>query len=190
MNFASDNIVGASAPVHGGLDAAPMRGAMPAYGNDELTARVKAPLRRDLRTRSRCLSGRRPARPPMRSRWRQPFRPGACASATGRPMSSTTNAARRNSSCMGQSSSGLPGVGGKIAPGGRGGLPRQPAQGRQADAAEGAVDLAGHRMRHGLFARRNRSARRGVPRSTGSPSTWTGRVSPTRSCRSAVRPPT
>ena len=41
MNFASDNIVGASAPVMEALMKA-NAGAMPAYGNDELTARIKA----------------------------------------------------------------------------------------------------------------------------------------------------
>jgi threonine aldolase len=41
MNFASDNIVGASAPVMQALMQA-NAGAMPAYGNDELTARIKA----------------------------------------------------------------------------------------------------------------------------------------------------
>ena len=41
MNFASDNIVGASAPVMQALMRA-NAGAMPAYGNDPLTAAVKA----------------------------------------------------------------------------------------------------------------------------------------------------
>jgi threonine aldolase len=41
MNFASDNIVGASAPVMEALMQA-NAGAMPAYGNDQLTARIKA----------------------------------------------------------------------------------------------------------------------------------------------------
>jgi threonine aldolase len=40
MNFASDNIVGASAPVMQALVQA-NAGAMPAYGNDELTAGIK-----------------------------------------------------------------------------------------------------------------------------------------------------
>jgi len=41
MNFASDNIVGASAPVMEALVRA-NAGALPAYGNDEITKRVKA----------------------------------------------------------------------------------------------------------------------------------------------------
>jgi threonine aldolase len=41
MNFASDNIVGASAPVLQALVRA-NSGALPAYGNDEITRRVKA----------------------------------------------------------------------------------------------------------------------------------------------------
>jgi threonine aldolase len=41
MNFASDNIVGASAPVLQALVEA-NKGALPAYGNDEITKRVKA----------------------------------------------------------------------------------------------------------------------------------------------------
>ncbi len=41
MNFASDNIVGASAPVLQALVQA-NGGALPAYGNDEITKRVKA----------------------------------------------------------------------------------------------------------------------------------------------------
>ena len=41
MNFASDNIVGASAPVLQALVRA-NGGALPAYGNDEITKRVKA----------------------------------------------------------------------------------------------------------------------------------------------------
>lgn len=41
MNFASDNIVGASAPVMQALMQA-NAGALPAYGNDEITKRIKA----------------------------------------------------------------------------------------------------------------------------------------------------
>src|SRR5690242_20928596 len=41
MNFASDNIVGASAPVMQALMRA-NAGAMPAYGHDEITGRIKS----------------------------------------------------------------------------------------------------------------------------------------------------
>ena len=83
---------------------------------------------------------------------------------------------------------GLPGIGGKLEARGRRRLSAQPAQGGEADAAEGALDLAGDRVRHGLCARRDRSPRRRCAASTASPSTWTARASPTRSCRSAARP--
>ena len=54
MNFASDNIVGASAPVMQALMRA-NAGAMPAYGNDPLTAAVKAAVsRRSSSMMSRC----------------------------------------------------------------------------------------------------------------------------------------
>ena len=41
MNFVSDNVVGASAPVLEALVRA-NGGALPAYGNDEITKRVEA----------------------------------------------------------------------------------------------------------------------------------------------------
>ena len=64
-----------------------------------------------------------------------------------------------------------------------------PAPVRQADAAEGPVDLAGDGMRAGLRPRRDRRPGRGVPGARPQLSTWTARVSPTRSSRSAARPP-
>ena len=56
---------------------------------------------------------------------------------------------------------GLPGIGGKIEPGSLAAYLESLPEGGQADAAEGPFDLAGDRMRHGLFAARRsqRSAR-------------------------------
>ena len=53
----------------------------------------------------------------------------------------------------------------------------------------GRVDaLAGHRGRHGLFARRDSPRSPQSPTRRGSPSTWTARASPTRSSRRRVAP--
>ena len=106
MNFASDNIVGASAPVLQALMRGQCGGACRPMATTRSPKRVKARfdeiferevvglLRHD-RDGRQCAR----ARPP-------PCRPTGCASATGKRTSSTTNAARRNSSCMGQSSPG------------------------------------------------------------------------------------
>ena len=105
MNFLSDNIVGASAPVLEALVRA-NGGALPAYGNDEITKRVEATFAQIFEREVAVFPGdhrdgcQRAFRSPLR------FRRGAFASVTANRMSSTMNAARRNSSCMARRWSG------------------------------------------------------------------------------------
>ena len=126
MNFASDNIMGASAPVMQALMRA-NAGAMPAYGTTRSPRASKHGSRRSSTMRSRSFSSP-PAPPPTRSPGRRPCRLGDCASATKRRTSSTTSAAHPNSSCTGQSSRDFRGSAGNSLPPPCG-LSRQPAEG-------------------------------------------------------------
>ena len=187
MNFASDNIVGGSAPVlQAILDAN-------AGTHDRLRQRRdleagQGALRRDLRARglrllrhdrhggqcARPLRRRAALRalrlPPGSPHHRRRVRRAGILHAWGEARRAARN--RRQAEGRGHRR-----------------LSAQPAQGGEADAAEGALDLAGERVRHGLRARRDRSPRRRSAASTAWPSTWTAPASSTRSCRSAAAPP-
>ena len=189
LNFASDNAAGA-APANPGR-ASPRRAAARPPPMAPTPGR-SAPSRgspRSSRPTSRRSSSP-PARPPTRwrcRRWRGPGRP---CSATRKPTSTTTNAARRSSSPAAPSSSAFPAMPARS-------RPRRCARRWRAFRAASsnrcqpaALTLSpGHRGRHGLHARRDRRARRNRPCRGRSPSTWTARASPTRSSRSAARRP-
>ena len=158
MNFASDNIVGASAPV---LDAfvGPMR-ARSAYGNDAITEARRRALREIFERDWRGLPG-------------DDRHGGQCARAGGRGAALGSLRLPREAHVIddecgapeffmhGAKLAGLPGSAASSVAEASPRYSAGPAQSRQADAAEGAVDLAGDRMRDGLPAstRSRRSAR-------------------------------
>ena len=119
--------------------------------------------RRSSNARSRSSSSP-PAPPPMRSRSPRRCRPtGSCV--CHREAHVIDDECGAPEFFMhGAKLAGLPGRRRQADGRGRRRLSDEPAQGRQADAAEGALDLAGDRVRHGLRPRRDRGPRRGLPR--------------------------
>ena len=153
MNFLSDNSIGASPPV---LPASSGRMKVPSrLRRRPADAAIEGRSANCSNMRWRC--SRATGTGAKRSRSRRSCRPSGSRSRTARRMSSTTNAARPNSTCTAPR---WPGSGSRredraadvesfLA-----GLPP-----READAAERALDLAGNRMR----ARSNAGRGRGAP---------------------------